>query len=59
MERMLIDGREAARMLSISLRHLQDLVKEGLLKCVHLGRSVRFDVGDLAAMVERLKSGQE
>jgi excisionase family DNA binding protein len=39
----LITAREQAEQLSISTRHLSDLVRERLIPCIRLGRAVRFD----------------
>jgi excisionase family DNA binding protein len=39
----LITAREQAEQLSISTRHLSDLVRERLIPCVRLGRALRFD----------------
>jgi excisionase family DNA binding protein len=38
----LITAREQAALLSISTRHLADLVRERLIPCIRLGRALRF-----------------
>ncbi len=52
---LLVTGREAARLLCISERTLFDLRKNGTIKAVIVGRSVRFAMADIAAAVERLR----
>jgi excisionase family DNA binding protein len=44
---MLIDTREAARLLSISPRTLWQLTKQKQVPAVRIGRSVRYRVVDL------------
>ncbi|MCP5534258.1 MAG: helix-turn-helix domain-containing protein [Akkermansiaceae bacterium] len=45
----------AAAFLAISKRATQDLVADGLLASVKIGRSRRFDVADLRRFVEDRK----
>jgi len=52
----LLRPREAADLLAISERTLWDLTNRGDLSCVRLGRSVRYDPGDLAAWIAQKKS---
>jgi excisionase family DNA binding protein len=52
----LLRPREAAALLAISERTLWDLSNRGDLPTVRLGRSVRYDPGDLATWVARNKS---
>jgi excisionase family DNA binding protein len=51
----LLTYREAAKFLHICERSLWQLVKDGLMPCVRMGRSVRFDVRDLRAYVDQQK----
>ncbi|RIK75650.1 MAG: hypothetical protein DCC67_15005 [Planctomycetota bacterium] len=41
-QQILLTAREAARLLSVSMGHLQNLRKAGRIPVVRLGRSVRF-----------------
>ncbi len=52
---MLINAREAARLLSISGRTLWTLTNTGELPCVRIGRAVRYDVADLQAWIASCK----
>jgi excisionase family DNA binding protein len=52
---LLWDKRETAKALSISVRHLEDLTKEGVIKAVRLGRRALYDPADLRAAIETLK----
>ena len=54
---LLVDKREAARILTISTRHLDALVTRGLLPRVKLGSACRFRISDIRAMVDRLAGG--
>ena len=45
--KLLVTAREAAAALSISERSLWGLTIQGLLRCVRIGRSVRYAVDDL------------
>jgi hypothetical protein len=49
--RLLVTSRDAARMLSISERTLWSVTKQRRLRCVRIGRAVRYAVGDLEAFV--------
>ncbi len=44
--------RDVARLLDVTERHVDNLVKRGAIKPIYLGRSVRFD---LAAVLESVK----
>jgi excisionase family DNA binding protein len=48
---------EAAKALSISQRKLWELTDRGIIAVVRIGRSVRYDVRDLAAFVDAAKQG--
>ncbi len=52
---MLLMGREAAKILSISERTLFTLTKAGEIPAVRIGRSVRYDPFDLGAWIESTK----
>ena len=54
---LLVDIKEAARRLSISDRSVFSLTKAGLLRCVRLGRAVRYDPRELLAFVDRQRVG--
>lgn len=47
----LIDVREAATLLNISVRHLQRLTVTGEFEVVKLGRAVRYRRGDILSYV--------
>lgn len=49
----LINRAAAARYLSISERHLANLLADGRLASVRIGRSVRFHVTDLDEFIRR------
>ena len=52
---LLWNKRQTAKSLSISVRHLEDLTKEGVIKAVRLGRRALYDPADLRATIESLK----
>jgi excisionase family DNA binding protein len=54
-EPLLLTARQTARMLSISERTLYSITKEGRLRAVHIGRSVRYDPADIRAWIEAAK----
>lgn len=49
--KLLVTAREAAAALSISERSLWGLTNQGLLRCVRIGRSVRYAVDDLREFI--------
>lgn len=53
----LITAKEAAARLAISLRKLWSLTASGDLRCVRMGRAVRYDLRDLEAFIEKNKKG--
>jgi excisionase family DNA binding protein len=55
-EPLLIDSREAARLLCVSESTLTRLTRAGSLPAIQIGRAVRFDLADLRAWIERSKS---
>lgn len=50
-EKLLVDAREAARLLSISERKLWELTNRGIVKCCRIGRAVRYSRVALADFV--------
>ena len=50
-EKLLVDAREAARLLSISERTLWSITNQGLIKVVRIGRSVRYPRSSLEDFV--------
>jgi excisionase family DNA binding protein len=57
-ETLLIDAREAARLLCVSESTLVRLTRSGSLPVIQIGRSVRYDPADLRAWIEARKSPQ-
>jgi excisionase family DNA binding protein len=51
----LLTVREAAAFLRISERSLWQFTKVGALRCVRLGRAVRYDRRDLIAFIDKHK----
>ena len=47
MNALAVRPREAARMLGISLRYLQELTRRGEIPCVKAGRATLYAVDDL------------
>ena len=54
---LLLSAREAAEALAISERTLWSLTKRGEVRCVRIGRSVRYSPDDLADFIARSKEG--
>lgn len=54
-KKLLYTAREAAQMLSISVRTLWTLTKAGLIRAVYIGRSVRYADSDLRLYVDCLQ----
>jgi predicted DNA-binding transcriptional regulator AlpA len=54
---LLVDEREAARLLGISPRLLWGFRKAGRVPCVRIGRAVRYYVKDLETFIEQQKQG--
>jgi excisionase family DNA binding protein len=54
---LLLTAREAAKALRISERKLWQMTKDGKVRCIRLGRAVRYAWSDLLGLVDRLKSG--
>lgn len=55
---LLVDAREAARMLSISTRTLWSLTDCGEIPCVRIGRSVRYSVEALRGWIDAQQAQQ-
>ena len=53
---LLLTPKEAAATLGISPRKLWALTASGDVPCVRIGRSVRYDVADLADFIDRAKA---
>lgn len=53
----LYTSKEAAAFLRVSSRTVAEMAKRGQLPSIKIGRSVRFDVRDLEAFVERCRKG--
>ena len=51
-EKLLVDSREAARLLSVCEKTLWTLTNRDGLPCVRLGRAVRYSPADLRAWIE-------
>jgi predicted DNA-binding transcriptional regulator AlpA len=54
-ETLLLKSRDAARAMSISERKLWSLTTSGEVRCVRIGRSVRYDPRDLRAWIDECK----
>ena len=54
---MLVDAREAARLLSVSPRKLWGMTASGAIPHVRLGRCLRYPVDDLRLWIESQKIG--
>lgn len=55
-EPLLVDGRSAARLLSVSERTLWSLSNRGELASVKIGRRRLYDPRDLTAFIDRQKT---
>lgn len=53
---LLVDAREAARMLSIGERTLWTLTNQGAIQTVRIGRAVRYAVSALEAFIAKQTS---
>ncbi len=54
-EPLLVDGRDAAKLLAISERTLFSLTKSGAIPAVYVGRCKRYDPNDLRRWIEQAK----
>jgi excisionase family DNA binding protein len=55
---LLVNAREAARLMSISTRKLWSMTAGGEIAAVRCGRAVRYDPIDLRAYIEKHKGGR-
>jgi excisionase family DNA binding protein len=55
---LLLTATQAASALGVGKTKLYELIKEGSLQPVHIGRSVRFPLEDVALFVRRLRDVQ-
>ena len=55
--RLLLSPKDASKALAISPRKLWSLTAGGEIKCVRIGRLVRYDPDDLREYVESVKEG--
>lgn len=53
----LISVEAAAKYLCICRKSLYNLAESGKLTPIHIGRAVRYDVGDLDAFIQKCKGG--
>jgi predicted DNA-binding transcriptional regulator AlpA len=51
---LLITRREAARLMSVSQRHLYNLERAGWFTPIRLGHAIRYSRADIAAAITRL-----
>jgi excisionase family DNA binding protein len=56
--RLLWTSREAAQTLCISARTLWGLTRDGKIRCIRIGRSVRYDPADIRAWIEAQKTSE-
>ncbi len=54
---MLVNQREAARLLSVSTRTVYVMTRDGRLPCVRIGRSVRYSPAQLANWIQAETAG--
>lgn len=52
-EPLLVNARDAGKMLGVCERTIYNLVERGELSIVHIGRATRFAVADLRAWVQK------
>lgn len=50
---LLVNARDAARMLAVCERTIYNLVERGELSIIHIGRATRFAVADLKAWIQK------
>lgn len=55
-DRLALSREKAAIALDIGLRTLDRLTADGEIPCVHIGKSVRYDVADLREFLARRKN---
>lgn len=54
---VLVDCATAAKLLAISARHLWSLTASRQIRCIRIGRSVRYSPADLQAFVDSRREG--
>jgi predicted DNA-binding transcriptional regulator AlpA len=54
---ILLSGKQAAKLLNITDRHLFNLTRQGLFKRVKLGASSRYLRADIEAVIAKLAEG--
>lgn len=57
--RLLLTPKQAAAALAVSERTLWQLCKDGELRCVRIGRAVRYDLGELQSWIARKLEHEE
>lgn len=55
--KVLVNAKEASKMLSVSERMLWTLTNQGEVPAIRIGRSVRYDPADIWAYVDRKRTG--
>lgn len=55
METLLVTAKQAAGMLAIGETKLRELTQANEIKCVRIGRAVRYAVADLQTYIEKHK----
>jgi excisionase family DNA binding protein len=53
---LLVSARDATRMLGVGRTTLYELINQGRLRPVHIGRSLRIPVAELERFVEALRA---
>ena len=56
---LLLTTRQAAKALAICERSLWTMTQSGTIPCIRLGRSVRYDPGDLRRWIDQQKAGND
>jgi excisionase family DNA binding protein len=56
---LLVDAKQAARLLCVSPRKLWSLTAGAEIRAVRIGRLVRYDPRDLAAFIERQRDRRQ
>jgi excisionase family DNA binding protein len=54
-EPLVYNCKQAAQALGISERTLWTLTRKGVVRCIRIGRSVKYDPADLRALLEDAK----
>lgn len=56
--KLLVTERECASLISVSPRHLHDIRKRGMVPCVKLGKSVRYNPEAVLAAIEKAQTSR-